>query len=30
MVSADGLNVFILEKNDHNIDVEFLKEKIIN
>ena len=30
MVSADGLNIFILEKNDHNINVEFLKEKIIN
>ena len=30
MVSVDGLNVFILKKNDHNIDVEFLKEKISN
>ena len=29
-VSADGLDVFILEKNDHSIDVEFLKGKIIN
>ena len=30
MVSADGLDVFIFKKNDHNIDVEFLKGKIIN
>lgn len=28
-ISVDGLNAFLLKENDHNIDIDFLKKKLL-